>query len=206
MEKEQVMNPNKKELTALECIESLENLFKYYKKDSEFNYQLSVSDSPFNTLKKFLMSKLCDEAVKPSEALKYVIGKIVDLEDDLQHYTMVEKDKCKEFFIREDLKQLATVKQALLKAQEMEKENAELKKKIEYQQYSFDKSKEMIKQFIEQEKVLEIIREKGVILSTLEYSQTVEDYNNAILFSKPSAYEMCKLTQEEFKLLKRYVK
>ena len=57
----------------------------------------------------------------PSEALKYVNGKIADLEDDLQHYTMVEKDKCKEFFIREDLKQFTNIKQALLNAQEDEK-------------------------------------------------------------------------------------
>ena len=58
---------------------------------------------------------------KPSETLKYVNGKIADLEDDLQHYTMVEKDKCIEFFIREDLKQFTTIKQTLLKAQKQEK-------------------------------------------------------------------------------------
>lgn len=67
----------------------------------------------------------------PSEALKYVNGKIADLEDDLQHYTMVEKEKCKEFYIREDLKQFTTIKQALLKAQEQEKENQELIKKAD---------------------------------------------------------------------------
>ena len=55
-----------------------------------------------------------------SKALKYVNGKIADLEDDLQHYTMVDKDKCKEFYIRENLKQLNTIKQALIKAQEQE--------------------------------------------------------------------------------------
>jgi len=66
----------------------------------------------------------------PSEALKYVNGKIADLEDDLQHYTMVEKDKCKEFFIREDLKQFTNIKQTLLNAQEQEKENDILKEII----------------------------------------------------------------------------
>lgn len=65
----------------------------------------------------------------PSEALKYVNGKIADLEDDLQHYTIVEKDKCKEFYIREDLKQFTNIQQALLKAQEQEKENKELIRK-----------------------------------------------------------------------------
>ena len=47
-------DPNKKELTTEECISSLETLFKAYQKDSEFNYQLSVSNSPFNLLKKRL--------------------------------------------------------------------------------------------------------------------------------------------------------
>ena len=67
----------------------------------------------------------------PSEALKYINGKIADLEDDLQHYTMVEKDKCKEFYIREDLKQFTNIQQALLKAQELKKENQELIKKAD---------------------------------------------------------------------------
>ena len=58
---------------------------------------------------------------KPSEALKYVDGKIADLEDDLQHYTMVDKDKCRELYIREDLKQFTNIQQALQKAQEQEK-------------------------------------------------------------------------------------
>ena len=65
----------------------------------------------------------------PSEALKYVNGKIADLEDDLQHYTMVEKDKCKEFFIREDLKQFTNIQQALLKSQKQEKALEIIKKK-----------------------------------------------------------------------------
>lgn len=47
----------KKEKTLRECIESLECLFKSYQKDSEFNYQLSVSDSPFNILKKAVLEQ-----------------------------------------------------------------------------------------------------------------------------------------------------
>jgi hypothetical protein len=46
-------------------------------------------------------------------ALKYVQNKIADLEDDLQHYTMVEHDKCKEFYIREDLKQFKEILECL---------------------------------------------------------------------------------------------
>lgn len=71
---------------------------------------------------------------------------------------------------------------------------------------ALDSIKQTLIKSQKQEKVLEILKEKGVILSILEYSQVVEDYNNAILFSfKPSAYEMCKLTQEEFELLKRWI-
>lgn len=47
----------KKEKTLRECIESLECLFKSYQKDSEFNYQLSVSDSPFNILRKAVLEQ-----------------------------------------------------------------------------------------------------------------------------------------------------
>lgn len=47
----------KREKTLRECIESLECLFKAYQKDSEFNYQLSVSDSPFNILKKAVLEQ-----------------------------------------------------------------------------------------------------------------------------------------------------
>lgn len=47
----------KKEKTLRECIESLECLFKAYQKDSEFNYQLSVDDSPFNILKRAVLEQ-----------------------------------------------------------------------------------------------------------------------------------------------------
>ena len=51
------------------------------------------------------------------KALKYVKGKIADLEDDLQHYTMVDKDKCKEFYIREDLRQFNNILESLQELQ-----------------------------------------------------------------------------------------
>ena len=46
--------PNKKEKTINECIKGLETLFNYYKNDSEFNHQLTICDSEFNTLKKLV--------------------------------------------------------------------------------------------------------------------------------------------------------
>ena len=49
--------PSKEKLTIQECISRLETFFRAYQKDSEFNYQLSVSDSPFNQLREHV-SKL----------------------------------------------------------------------------------------------------------------------------------------------------
>ena len=78
-------------------------------------------DEALNIVKQALQRLEQIDNANSSEALRYVNGKIADLEDDLQHYTMAEKDKCREFYIREDLKQFTNIKQALLKAQEQEK-------------------------------------------------------------------------------------
>ena len=40
--------------TPKEAIERLECLFKAYQKDSEFNYQLTIPNSPFNVIKKYI--------------------------------------------------------------------------------------------------------------------------------------------------------
>ena len=58
------------------------------------------------------------------KALKYVKGKIADLEDDLQHYTMVDKDKCKEFYIREDLKVFSNILENLQELQAIKETKA----------------------------------------------------------------------------------
>ena len=91
----------------------------------EHHYLENIKD--FNILKQSLQRLESIDNAEPSEALKYVNGKIADLEDDLQHYTMVDKDKCREFFIREDLKQFTNIKKALLKAQEPKQYVDELK-------------------------------------------------------------------------------
>ena len=49
-----------KEPTLKECIERLETLFKAYQNDSEFNYQLSSPNSPFNILKEAIYSIASD--------------------------------------------------------------------------------------------------------------------------------------------------
>lgn len=60
-----------------ECISSLETLFKYYKNDSEFNYQLEVSNSPFNLIKKYLKAL---EIIKKKNVNPYLIKKISFIE------------------------------------------------------------------------------------------------------------------------------
>lgn len=83
-------DPKRKEKTLKECIESLETLFKSYKKDSEFNYQLEVENSEFNILKKhFLIEEGCDEYSLPmpkienqnfKRYIKTADGKVFDME------------------------------------------------------------------------------------------------------------------------------
>lgn len=42
--------------------------------------------------------------------LEYLNNQIANLEDSLQHYTMVDKDKCKEIYIRTDLENLYKIR------------------------------------------------------------------------------------------------
>ena len=57
---------------------------------------------------------------KLEDTLKWVKGKIADLEDDLQHYTMVDKDKAREFFIRCDLEKFKDIEEQLVEKQIVE--------------------------------------------------------------------------------------
>ena len=158
-----------KGLEALHRIANAKNHFKY---DT-----LELVDKDFQIVQQALLRLEAIDNANPSEALKYVNGKIADLEDDLQHYTMVEKDKCKEFFIREDLKQFTTIKQALLKSQEQEKVLEILVKKrvdLPYLRCCFEDNQSV-------ERYNEYIRSK-----TMDYDHEEE------------------LTEEEFDLLKRY--
>lgn len=67
----------------------------------------------------------------PSEvSFIWLNQRITRLEDDLQHYTMVEKDKALASITEKELNHLTAIKQALLKSQEQEKENELLKEII----------------------------------------------------------------------------
>lgn len=66
----------------------------------------------------------------------------------------------------------------------------------------YDKVKQYILKAQEQEKVLEIIMEKGVDIATFNDYQTVIEYNWSIRFER---YKRKELTQQEFELLKRWL-
>ncbi|MBO5712496.1 MAG: hypothetical protein J6R47_06620 [Acholeplasmatales bacterium] len=57
-------------------------------------------------------------------------NKIAGLEDDYQHYTMVDKDKVKAHFIKTDIEEHQQILQALERKEELQKENQELKKEL----------------------------------------------------------------------------
>ena len=142
---------------------------------------------------------------KEFEALKYVNGIIIDLEDDLQHYTMVDKDKAKELFIREDLKQFALIKQVLIKAQEIEDENNIL---LGQNTDLFDELALANKQYKElmegakrQNDILKIMFDKNVDIELLKQSEDRSEYNTHFPYR-----ETYQLTQEEFDLLTGWLK
>ena len=58
-------------------------------------------------------------------------NKIAGLEDDYQHYTMVDKDKVKAHFIKTDIEEHQQILQDLERKEELEKENQELKELLE---------------------------------------------------------------------------
>ena len=213
MENESVMNPNQKELTAFECIESLETLFKAYKNDSEFNYQLNVEDSPFNTLKKFLMSKPCDEVMqKEFNALKRIRQETLPA----TYNPDFDKEECCDILCQA-LTELKTIKEQRIEyisGRIPNKEILNLKNAIEqcndqaiyYASKSFgnkyivprEEYKYIKRKCDEYENNFKCINEKNVDMKFLRDCDTVEEYNkycDDITDEKP-------LTEDEFVSLK----
>lgn len=156
------------------------------------------------------------------EALKYVNGKIADLEDDLQHYTMVDKNKCKEFYIREDLKEFTNIKQALQRLESIDNSNPsevldlfnQWKDNIEYgvvyiPYFVINEVELALIKAQKQEKVLNVILKKQVdineikiMISNLKHCDDIERckrYNA----SRKVGY---KLKQDEFNSIKEMLK
>lgn len=69
-------DPNRKEKTLNECVESLECLLKNTK-SSDYNYQLTVKDSPFNLIKNKYASAfdIIDKKAVNVNRVKQIIAK-----------------------------------------------------------------------------------------------------------------------------------
>ncbi len=197
-----------KGLEALHRIANAKNHFKY---DT-----LELVDKDFQIVQQELLRLEAIDNAKPSEALECL--------EDL-------KQECKSTYFDENGKQwwttdknkdyrCNTIKQALLKVQEQEKENQELlqalalfKQKLEdtdnvkvahTMMKQLDINVSLEKENTEYKKVLEIIFEKRVdiwhLVDLLE--QTYEMY---LAFCESEGYaKEYILTQEEFELVKRY--
>lgn len=145
----------------------------------------------YSTIKQALQRLESIDNANPSEALEYILNKVfgygVQSTLDclvLRGYNtkrMLEQEclgKTLEHDLDEaktkitDLKGINTIKQALIKAQENEKENARYKK------------------------VFELIKEKGVDISIIMSTKTVEEYNGFIQYCNSS------LSEAEYNLLK----
>ena len=166
--------------------------------------------SYFNTIKQALLKQLSgsqytnivlDEAVKPSEAME-ALQKLDEMEFHISEKVYVEElnDYVNETQYLSNTVAFSTIKQYILKTQELEKENAELKACIrdweddyEHLKYAWEK----------RGKVLEIIKEKDVDIKSLKLAENWLDYYTIV---KHKTGKNTELTQEEFDLLKRYSK
>jgi len=141
-----------------EALEFIKEKFAYLEYNCE---NFNVPRKELNTLHNALTELKSIKEAEPSEAME-----------------CLETESSKHCFW---LKNYNTIKQALLKAQEMEKENAELKE------------------------VLEIIKDKNVDIWLVNSCFIVEQYNFSIIkISNSNVFTLFTLTQEEFDLLKRW--
>ncbi len=143
--------------------------------------------------------EIIDEALQRLEAIDnsnlsevsfiWLNQRIIRLEDDLQHYIMVEKDKALASITEKELNHLTAIKQALLKAQEQEKVLSIIKKKCLYNDnlnyvavcINYDMYKEKMSK-----------KHDTVVVKT--------NWNDKVLLDCLKL-----LTQEEFELLKRWL-
>ena len=138
-----------------------------------------IDDEAIKRIEKIAQQEAIDNA-KPSEALECVddiyrnavfVKKEVELKSFTTHHKLFGESPETSKTISE---QCTTIKQALLKAQEQEKENAELKR------------------------VLSVIKEKSD-LSALEMANDVNEFNEMTFHKKPYTQEEFELLKRYFK-------
>lgn len=135
--------------------------------------------------------------------ITYIKNKIIDLEDEYQHYTMVEKDRVREILLNEEIDIYKQILQDLERLEQLESENKELNRQLDV---FFDKldnntlravdiiSYELREENTKFEKVIDILRTKKVDIHLLLFHK-LEDYNFLVRNEN-------QLNQEEYELLK----
>lgn len=142
-------------------------------------------DEDFEIIKQALLELKAIKEANPSEALECLENIRKDIYDYYNEY----------------LDDISIIKQALLKAQEQEKEIEILK---EYRKDYLSRLENLEKCSLNQEKVLKVIFEKKVNIGVLESVRTYREYNNRILDLNPTlATSLYFLIEEEFDLLKK---
>ncbi len=164
----------------LEMLEALEKLLEGYSKGM-------AGRSYYDTIKRALTELQAIKESNPSEALE-CLERVSELQY-IDHWESREKE-------------IKTIENALLKAQEQDFNNKNIvipffNELIDL--FETNDIDEMLDKIKEQEKVLEIIKNKDVDMYSLRRCKTVEEYN-----SKFAIDEYQELTQEEFDLLKRW--
>ena len=194
-----------KEIEAIDIQENFINCFKELL--TKTNYNIMQVNITKNMAQEIVNLYEQYKKSKPSEALKCV--------NELWQDINVEND------FRNDFERLKTIEQALLELQSIKESNPnEVLKILEEVKYApsfmggndryrtylgsdklYEKDINIIKQYIlkaqENEKVLEIIKDKNVLIYNLKIADNLTEYNRW-------ADDENTLTQEEFELLKRY--
>ena len=128
-------------------------------------------------------------------------NKIAGLEDDYQHYTMVDKDKVKAHFIKTDIEEHQQILQDLEHKEQLEKENQDLKVFVDA--YANARDELLIKNE-------QLEKEKQELMKLLEEHLEQEDIDNARLENENQelkeeyeildrAYNSCHLDYEDVK-------
>lgn len=124
------------------------------------------------------------------------------LEDDLQHYTMVDKDSVKAKLIQFELKEYKQIKQDLDRLEQLEKENKELNRQLDVFFNKLDKntiraidliSYDLLDENTKLKKALDILKHKFEI-------KGVKEYLDGYVIDTKLYY--IGISQEEYELLK----
>lgn len=195
LEKElNLLHQQKDNLLHKQARAKTDNEIKYWQfRIDKFNEKISA----FTNIKQSLLELKAIKEANSSEALEIV-----------NSYLKVFKEENSDVIYDIELfkKEIETIKQTILKAQEMDFNYNEIVIPFLNELaiiLGINDIDEMLDKIKEQEKALSIIKEKDVDIEFLKSADTFEEYNKLIKFKTPFAIA---LTQEEFELLKETLK